>query len=462
MRRIALTMAALLALSCSDDDATRDSPPVQVTDPAAGMGKPFTSSFIALAPLGYREREFFFASEAVNYSPQGELTEDGKWVLREGSKLPFASRLLVRRPEDAGKFNGTVIIEWLNVSGGADADPGFLFNWEEITREGYAWVGVSAQKTGIDGGGGLLSAPGAIGLKQYDAVRYGALVHPGDSYSYDIYTRAAQVVRGAGNLDVLEGLKPARVIAYGESQSAARMVAYIDGVQPLTKAFDGFFVHSRSTAGAGFGDEIMVPLGGSPQHIRDDLKQPVFQFQTETDVLGLFGFARARQPDSDRLRTWEVAGTAHADKHLLSSTGQAGFVIDCPNVNDGPQHFVIKAALHALDVWLKDGTPPPKADLLSDGAKDENGNTRGGVRTPAVDVPIAMLSGTADLNGDILCSLFGKTTPFRKDKLMQLYPSHADYVAKVTASAAKAQAAGFLLPPEQQTMVGEANAAAVP
>ena len=35
------------------------------------------------------------------------------------------------------------------------------------------------------------------------------------------------------------------MIAAGESQSAIALVTYYNGVQPLTRAFDGFFVHSR-------------------------------------------------------------------------------------------------------------------------------------------------------------------------------------------------------------------------
>jgi hypothetical protein len=184
----------------------------------------------------------------------------------------------------------------------------------------------------------------------------------------------------------------------------------------------------------------------------------VFQFQTETDALGLFGYAAARQPDSDTLRSWEVAGTSHADKHILSAAGEASSPIMCKDINDGPQHFVIKAALHA---WVKDGTPPAKGEPLTN-KKDEHGNVLGGVRTPDVDVPISTLSGEAMLGGDILCSLFGKTTPFSKNKLAQLYPTHADYVSKVTESARKAREAGFLLPPEEQLFITEANAAAVP
>ena len=99
---------------------------------------------------------------------------------------------------------------------------------------------------------------------------------------------------------ILGGLKPRHIIAIGESQSAGRLVTYIDAVHPLVHVYDGFLVHSRS--------------GGAP--IRDDVGVPVLVFQTETDVS--FSNGTARQPDTSTYRLWEVAGTAHYDFYGLS------------------------------------------------------------------------------------------------------------------------------------------------
>ena len=99
---------------------------------------------------------------------------------------------------------------------------------------------------------------------------------------------------------ILGGLKPKQIIAIGESQSAGRLVTYIDAVHPLVHVYDGFLVHSRG--------------GGAP--IRDDVGVPVLVFQTETDVS--FSNLTARQPDTSTYRLWEVAGTAHYDYYGLS------------------------------------------------------------------------------------------------------------------------------------------------
>lgn len=449
-----------------DSSAPVDYPVVAVTGPISGT--PFSTSVVDLSEHGYGEKEYFYEGEATGYELDSEMTTDGKWTLTEASAEPYKSRIIVRRPIDADEFNGTVIVEWLNVSGGADGDPGYMYTWEEVLREGYAWVGVSAQKTGVEGGGFALLPDAARPLKEYDPDRYGSLSHPGDAYSFDIYTRAAQIVRGAGDVDVLEGLEPKRLIAYGQSQSAVRLVSYVNGVHPLSDVFDGFFIHSRGVGAVPFDNEAGLGFGDSVVHIRDDIDEPVFQFQTESDVLGFFTFWRAREADTERLRTWEVAGTAHADAHILRANEGAGSPIQCEGINDGPQHFVVKAALHALNLWMTDGTAPPKGDpLTTDDAgvpvKDEYGNTLGGIRTPDVDVPIAVLSGMPpEGSTDILCSLFGSTTPFSEETLTELYPTHADYVTQIEESARQAGEAGFLLEPEEESMVVEAESADVP
>ena len=449
---------------------------VTVSGPVSGgMEKPFTASAADLAGSGYSEKEFFFEGGASAYTLQGTMTMDGKWSLTEASKAAFKSRLLVRRPKDASRFNGTVVVEWLNVSGGADGDPGFMYNSEEILREGYAWVGVSAQAVGIEGGGFSLGGPGAVPLKQQDPARYGSLKHPGDDYSFDVFTKAAEVIRDPSKGDVLEGLQPERLIAYGESQSAMRLVSYVNGVHPLVKRYDGFFIHSRSASGVPFSGGaggLPIGFGGGAAFIRDDIDAKVFQFQTETDVTGMLGYKAARQPDTDKLRSWEVAGTAHADQYILDfnkALAMQGAGVMCEGANNGPQPYVIRAALHALMVWMRDGREPARGELLKtqdngSPAVDEYGNSLGGVRSPDVDVPISILSGApaASGGGSFFCFLFGSTTSFSPETLTQLYPVHEDYVSKVKMSARKQREAGFLLEPEEKALVARAEAAAVP
>ena len=121
----------------------------------------------------------------------------------------------------------------------------------QIIRSGAAWVGVSAQEVGINGGG-LLGT--GVGLRESNPERYGSLRHPVDAYSFDIYSHAGQAVRDPVT-KVLGGLTPARVIAIGASQSAMFLVTCINSVDRQTRAYDGFIVHGRGSRGADLSGE---------------------------------------------------------------------------------------------------------------------------------------------------------------------------------------------------------------
>lgn len=71
---------------------------------------------------------------------------------------------------------------------------------------------------GIEGNpsGGL---PLPLYLKAVNLERYESLVHPGDSFSYDMFSQVAQAIRNPEGIDPLDGLIAQRLIAYGESQS---------------------------------------------------------------------------------------------------------------------------------------------------------------------------------------------------------------------------------------------------
>ena len=136
-------------------------------------------------------------------------------------------------------------------------------------------------------------AVGVNALKTVAPARYGSLTHPGDSYSYDIFTEVGKHIRAKAP-NVLGGLTPQRLIATGESQSASRLVTYINGVHPLVGVYDGFMVHSRSAGGSPLRQaplaDVPVP---SPMKIRNDLDVPVMVVQAEGDVIGSNLGARA-------------------------------------------------------------------------------------------------------------------------------------------------------------------------
>lgn len=505
-RRLELALAAVLALAllasaCSDDETeaapatnaggtTSTAPRTSTTTlpdrpdwPSADLSEEITGGsgvFIAatsgtdLEAAGYVEREYVSSGTATAYSATGPLSGDGLWSFEPAGTAEYRTRVLVRRPESPDDFSGTVVVEWLNVSSGLDANPDWGSLAEELMRRGHAWVGVSAQRIGVEGGPVLVSAPGAEGiagkgLKGLDPERYGSLVHPGDGYSFDIYTQVATAIREGGS--VMGGSEPQSVLAAGESQSAIALTTYYNGVQPLTHAFDGFFVHSRGSVGLplvgpGEGADLAGSIGLEPTTLRTDLDAPVMDIQAEGDVTGLLASVEARQPDGDTFRLWEVAGTAHADASMLGPIADA---LDCGvAINNGPMHVVAKAALHSLDEWVRTGEAPPGAPRLdvTDGvspaiARDADGIATGGIRTPPVDVPVDALSGEPGPSGGVMCMLMGSTVPLGAERLAELYSSRDDYDQRYKAAADDAIAAGFVLEEDRDALLGYADASRI-
>ena len=100
---------------------------ITVTGPVTGgLGKPWGASILDLSAHGYVEEEFFFESIATAYILEGGMRVDGMLSVLELTRAPFKTRLLVRMPLDPAKFNGTVVVEWLNVSKNKGVSSSFL------------------------------------------------------------------------------------------------------------------------------------------------------------------------------------------------------------------------------------------------------------------------------------------------------------------------------------------------
>ncbi len=474
VRSMRLTVAAVLIALRATAGAQVPSPTID--GPITSPGSAFIGSINTydLASFGYEQAEYFISGNASAYTNTAPLGNDGKWSVAPSTTAAYKTRILVYRPTNPKKFSGTVVVEWLNVSGGVDASPDWTAGHVELLREGAAWVGVSAQVVGVEGGSALVGVV-SLPLRKVNPARYGSLHHPGDSFSYDMFSQAGEAIRNPSGPNPLGTLTPKHVIAIGESQSAFRMVTYIDAIHPVAHVYDGFLVHSRGGIGAALseGPQPVIGVPGAAP-IRADIDVPVLTFETETDLTFLAYFA-ARQDDAKKFRLWEVAGTSHADVYTLSvGNSDVGTSPDVANivittdpvpgfihcntpVNSGPQHYVLNAALNKLIHWVRTGKAPRSAPRLEVSAgppvainHDANGNALGGIRTPQVDVPIAAFTG--EQNGTILCRLFGTTTLFDDAKLASLYPSHKAFVAKYNKAVKRAQKAGWILKPDAKLL----------
>ena len=486
IRRVVLGSAAagVMALAVSAGDrvegrpATMPSPavtgPIKATVPLgdASHDYPYSATVDDLTKYGYVEEEFFVEGTANRYTAPPGATG----AIVDGGH-PYKTRIIVRRPASARAFNGTAVIEWNNVTPGHDLDIDWLQAHDYWMRTGYVWVGVSAQRVGVEA------------LKVWNARRYGSLdvTHGGtitnDDLSYDIFAQAAQTVRGSGASRVVADLRVQRLFATGHSQSAGRLATYVNSVHPLAPLFAAVVVH------------------GGGGRIRDDLGTvKVWKLLSETDVLG--SQASVRQPDTANFRSWEVAGDSHVDQQFVASSrkltqrdgtpvapgttpgagrgtaaagetatpaspargpgGQAaqsatasamGTASPCdrPPYSHVPFHYVMNAAFDHLQRWVVNGTLPPSAPPIETSSagppavitRDDHGNALGGIRLAEHAVPTGV--NTGQNTGPGFCRLYGSHTDFDAATLTSLYPTHNAYVAAVKSATEKNLKSGYML-----------------
>jgi hypothetical protein len=370
---------------------------------------PFYAALEDLKGHGYVEQEYFISGSANRYN-----TPDGATGTVIDGDHKYKTRVVVRRPVSAAKFNGTVVIEWNNVTAGHDLDIDWYQAHDYFIRSGYAYIGVTPQRIGVEA------------LKVWNKDRYGSLdvtadgTITNDALSYDIFADVARAVRNPGSVDLLGGLKAQRVFATGHSQSASRLATYLNSVHPISPVFDAIVVH------------------GGGGKIRTDQPVKIWKLLSETDVIN--NQAANRQPDSSTFRSWEVAGDSHVDTQFSASSGCAGAarrqscsawisrlrVVDggrgnaapaaaapaaparpmaaaggspCaePPYSHVPFYQVMDSAFDHLQAWVKDGTLPPSAppiEVTSAGppaviGRDKNGNSAGGgIRLAEIAVPV--------------------------------------------------------------------------
>src|SRR5688572_17132493 len=86
-------------------------------------GWAFGSTVVDLDAAGYREEEYLLRGNARRYRllAGSVYPADGVWPAEEVETRPYTTRVVVRRPIDAARFNGTMLVSWNNVSSGYEA-----------------------------------------------------------------------------------------------------------------------------------------------------------------------------------------------------------------------------------------------------------------------------------------------------------------------------------------------------
>jgi hypothetical protein len=417
---------------------------------------PFLAADYSLKAYGFVEQEFKIEGKAKSYTiPAAGYPAVTTNATVATSDNPYRTRMMVYRPSDPAKFNGTVIVEWVNATNGWDTPIHWFEQKEMFLRKGYAYVGITNQNSTISGANGLkLWSPNRYG--DFDVTSGGTVASEG--LSNDIFSQTAKAVRAIP--EVMGGMPVKKVIGVGESQSGSRGAAYFNYVHPLTgNIFDAGLVTQTTSA------------------IRTDLSIPIIRIMTETEFRTVADNSASVQPDTAMFKAWFVTGSTHSNlTSLLPRAAQyvrdfnGRMIGDTCSISQNsrlPLTYAYNAATVALEKHIENGaalptSPRPEYETVAPSGlkRDADGNALGGIRYPSAAVPVAMTSGVVlgvTPTGTPCGNLGGTYVPFTKAKLDSLYPTHSDYVSKVTANVNSLVTDGFILPLDAQDVIANAN-----
>ncbi len=327
-------------------------------------------------------------------------------------------------------------------------------------------------------------------IKPVNPARYASLSLPGkgarsyantpkgETTEMEVLGQIGALIKSGG----LPGIKPRRVILGGMSQTGGVVRAYI--------AFEHSKPGTKSVYDAYFPAQSAVPSYKTPL---PDLDVPVLELQGERELIVMFergaDHVTYRRDDGPLYRLYEVPAMPHIVTRNGTAREEGPRGCSGHTLTDFPVDAVYAASLDNLITWLDKGVAPPHVPHIEtspDGReikRDAYGNALGGFRTTYLDVPIAtyhstwgsyttivevpgqaVAGGQGKVSDEVAarCDMIGWTQPVDKDKVKALYPTHADYVKKVSASTAALVRKHLLLPADAAVFNEEAKAASIP
>jgi len=333
---------------------------------------------------------------------------------------------------------------------------------DHLLENGDAWVGITL--------------PGSVaGLKMFNSTRYAALAFANptpdvvcaggnakggpnaqeEGLRWDAISQVAAALKNGA----VPGIKVQFAYMTAGLQGPD-VVTYIDAIHSRATladgkpAYDGYLLNHGAPAGR-ISACAAAPPRDAPGPKIANVNVPVINVVGEGDVPGSLAL---RKPDSDdaggRFREYEIVSGAHIDQDAyfalpvfadqMAAVGAAQGTPEWPmnGTCDPPipllthpvMRYALDGALANLDLWVRKGVAPPKADPIQvqDGKLATNDlGAVGGVRSVYVDVPVENYAIGAPGPGGA-CRELARLVPFDAGRVQTLYGDSKKYSAKMS------------------------------
>lgn len=435
------------------------------------------TEYVDLAKAGYVEEEYYLSGVAP------AITANGKTV----AQAPYVTRFLIRKPKDAARFNGTVVIEPFSWFGERAA--GWILTRDYLVRRGYAFVGYTLninqppkndpkfpptpenpaiQSDGIRQYGDIVNFDF---MRRFDYARYaplgsyfdekkferGGAPDPFVPQSQGIAAQLALLLKSNLPEGPAAGLEVERVYVDSWAVTAQVWLDYLDqGRHQQWRMPDGrplidAYMTGKLAYGEVGGDAIRVP-----RKMPEGVPFVTVYSQSETLHDAQEGIRLPADTDKPQLRYYEVMGTPHLREADLGTNevelwpNEGGKPNDprCQFVYDEPSELPFSAILDAMDRWVRKGEPMPKAQRVERRGKGvvrdaSTGNIVGGVRPPWIKVPSAEYWTDYETGCGVI---YDSKVPYPAKRLKAMYGSYANYARRFEDAKRQSVSEGYLLP----------------
>lgn len=241
------------------------------------------------------------AQQPVNLATRGYIEKEHLVRGVAGAAEPYVTRLLMRRPLDAGKFSGRVFVEVLHAAVQYETAPLWSFSWEHFLRRGDVWVGVTL-------------APGAVAaLQKFNAARYVALKLPAvdggrcDSaqpggLAGEVLAQVGALLRSSSKESPLLDLNPRQLIAAGYAGSGDVIAAFAAGPHRALRLGNGEPIFDGYLNVSGLEAVASACAAALPRGV------PFVTVLTEADMR-LAPERSSGDAETEGLRVFDIAGT---------------------------------------------------------------------------------------------------------------------------------------------------------
>ena len=251
---------------------------------------------VDLAGAAYVEEEFFVSGSgnAYDWAQDGSLS-----VLASG--VPYTTRIIVRRPRDASRFTGNVMVELINNSRTYDWPMAWSVMFPYILESGHAYVGISIRPRGIDSMKKFNAAryePLNFGAPQQPCAGGGANADRREDVHWDIISQVGALLKTPRTSGPLAGFNVQRMYVTADDGDVA---TYVNAIHAHAKMPDGRsiydgYVHKGNAYPVRINACAQAPGANDPRRRDRGANVPVVRLLTEGDVLTSFSM---RRDDSD-------------------------------------------------------------------------------------------------------------------------------------------------------------------